>query len=71
VVEDLRMKRAAKKKELRVVIVSRRRSEMARLWERSVARDRDKRKVERENRKKEHHRLDHNSLREIIPSCSG
>ena len=70
-VVDLQMKRAAKKKERRVVTVSRRRSEVARLWERSVARDRDKRKVERENPKKEHRRLDHNSLREIIPSGSG
>ena len=64
------MKRAAKKKERRVSTVSRHHNELARLQEPSTARDKDNRKVERENPKKEHRRLDHNSLREIIPSDS-
>jgi len=65
------MKRAAKKKERRVFMVSRRRSEVARLPEPNTARDRDNPKGERENPKKEHRHQDHNSLRETIPSGSG
>jgi hypothetical protein len=65
------MKRVAKKKERRVFTVSRRRSEVARLLERSAARDKDNRKMQKENPKKEHRHLDHNNLRKIIPSGSG
>lgn len=64
------MKRAVKKKERRVFTVSRRRSEVARLWERSAGRDRENPKGERENPKKEHRHQGHNSY-EINPSGSG
>lgn len=68
VVQELRMKRAAKEKESRALMLNRhhRRSAVARLREPSVARDRDSQdrdnpKVERENRKKERHHQGHDS----------
>ena len=61
-VEDLRMKRAADKKERRASRRgSRHNNEVARLAQRNAARFRGNRKAARENRKKEHHRRGHNS----------
>ena len=72
VVEDLRMKRAADKKEHRVFRVSRHINEVARLAQRNAARHRGSRKAARENRKKEHHHRGHNSSIFVAASpCRG
>jgi hypothetical protein len=68
VVEDLRMKPATRKKKRRVIMINRHHSAVARLPQRRAARDRDNRGVERENRKEEHHRQSHDSLREVVPA---
>jgi len=66
VVEDLRMKRAADKKDRKAFKGSRHNNEVARLPQRNAARHRGSRKAARENRKKERHRLGHNSSDAIV-----
>ena len=60
--EDLRMNRAAKKKERRPFRVSRRHNAVARLPQENAARHRDNPKAGRGDRKEEHHRQGHNSF---------
>ena len=65
-VEELRMKRAADKKDRKAFKGSRHNNELARLAQRNAARHRGSRKAARENRKKEHRRRGHNSSGAIV-----
>ena len=60
------MKRAADKKDRKAFKGSRHNNEVARLPQRNAARHRGSRKAARENRKKERHRLGHNSSDAIV-----
>ena len=70
-VDDRQIKRAVKKKKCRAFTLSRHRhrNEAAPLPKPSMARHRDNPKVERKNRRKKHHRQDHNRCSVIIAAA--